>query len=60
MTEKTATATRRRTRSRKPKAEQPKPSHNEISTRAYFIYLERGEKDDLANWLRAEQELAAA
>jgi hypothetical protein len=60
MTEKPAQPTRRRTRVRKPKTEQPRPSHREISDRAYFIYLERGERDDLANWLRAEQELTAA
>jgi Protein of unknown function (DUF2934) len=59
MTEKTANPTKRRVRSRKPKTEQPKPGHHEISERAYFIYLERGERDDLANWLRAERELMA-
>ena len=60
MTDKIAAATKRRTRARKAKSEQPQPSHHEISERAYFIYLERGENDDLANWLRAEQELTAA
>ena len=32
--------------------------HGEISTRAYFIYREEDEEDDVANWLRAERELA--
>ena len=29
-----------------------KPSHGEIAERAYFIHLEVGEPDQLANWLR--------
>lgn len=37
-----------------------KPSHEEISERAYFIHIEEGACDDLGNWLRAERELAAA
>ena len=37
-----------------------KPNHGEIAERAYFIHLEDGESDQLANWLRAERELAAA
>jgi hypothetical protein len=35
-------------------------SHEEISERAYFIYLEEGECDQFGNWLRAERELTAA
>jgi Protein of unknown function (DUF2934) len=46
--------------SRKPKATRRKPDQDEISTRAYFIHLEEGGSDQLANWLRAERELAAA
>jgi Protein of unknown function (DUF2934) len=60
MTEHATKTVKRRPRARKPKAEQPRPSHLEISERAYFIALERGESDPLANWLRAEQELTAA
>jgi Protein of unknown function (DUF2934) len=36
------------------------PSHVEIAERAYFIHLQEGERDQVANWLRAERELAAA
>jgi len=65
MTEKTTKpAPRRRTRTAKPKTatmpERHQPTHAEICERAYFIHLERGETDELGNWLRAEQELAAA
>jgi DUF1365 family protein len=37
-----------------------KPSHHEISQRAYFIHLDEGGADELGNWLRAERELMAA
>jgi len=47
-------------RSRPPRTRRRKPSHGEIAQRAYFIHLEDGESDPLANWLRAERELAAA
>ncbi|MGO9892441.1 MAG: DUF2934 domain-containing protein [Solirubrobacteraceae bacterium] len=66
MTEKTTKPVRPRTRTAKPKpkpsraSERLQPSHAEICERAYFIHLERGTSDELANWLRAEQELAAA
>jgi len=33
------------------------PSHEEISERAYFIYLSEPGVDALDNWLRAEREL---
>jgi len=35
------------------------PTHEEISVRAYYIYLARGgaSSDPLADWLRAEREL---
>jgi hypothetical protein len=46
--------------SRSPPTRRRKPSHGEIAERAYFIHLEDGESDQLANWLRAERELAAA
>jgi Protein of unknown function (DUF2934) len=46
--------------SRKPETTRRKPDQDEISTRAYFIHLEQGGGDQLANWLRAERELTAA
>lgn len=62
MTEKPTKTVRRRVRTAKPKAAsaQQRPTHAEICERAYYIHLERGERDELANWLRAESELAAA
>jgi len=65
MTEKTTKpVTRRRTRTAKPKAtrasERRQPTHAEICERAYFIHLEQRSSDELGDWLRAEQELAAA
>jgi Protein of unknown function (DUF2934) len=70
MTEKTTKPTRRRIRTAKPSPKplpkpspapaRPEPTHDEICERAYFIHLERGENDELGDWLRAEQELAAA
>jgi hypothetical protein len=51
----------RRLRVTKPKAVAPvEPSHGEIAERAYYIALERGETDQLDNWLAAERELTAA
>jgi len=46
--------------SRKPKTKPSPPGHDEIAERAYFIHLEQGSPDELANWLRAERELKAA
>ena len=46
--------------SRPARTKRRKPSHGAIAERAYFIHLEEGESDQLANWLRAERELAAA
>jgi DUF1365 family protein len=37
-----------------------KPSHREIAERAYFIHLEQDERHQVANWLWAGRELAAA
>jgi Protein of unknown function (DUF2934) len=45
---------------RKPEAKPSQPGHDEIAERAYFIHLEQGSSDELANWLRAERELEAA
>ena len=45
---------------RKPRTKPSQPPHEEIAERAYFIHLERGSCDELANWLRAERELKAA
>lgn len=60
MTEKPAKPARRRLRRAKPKHQQRVPSHEEISERAYFIHLNEGGHDQLADWLRAERELMAA
>jgi Protein of unknown function (DUF2934) len=62
MTEKPTKTVRRRVRTAKPKTapQLQRPTHAEISERAYYIHLEVGERDELANWLRAESELAAA
>jgi hypothetical protein len=40
-------------------SEHQAPSHEEIRSRAYEIYLERGDRpgDELDDWLRAEREL---
>jgi DUF2934 family protein len=46
--------------SRTSRASTRKPSHDEISERAYFIALEEGDSDPAENWLRAERELASA
>jgi Protein of unknown function (DUF2934) len=45
---------------RKPKTKPSQPGYEEIAERAYFIHLEQGDCDELANWLRAERELKAA
>jgi Protein of unknown function (DUF2934) len=46
--------------SHRPRARRRKPSHDEISERAYFIHVEEGEGDQFGNWLRAERELTTA
>ena len=53
-------STDRSASSRPPRTRRRKPRHGEIAQRAYFIHLQDGESDPLANWLRAERELAAA
>jgi Protein of unknown function (DUF2934) len=63
MTDKPTKTVRRRVRTAKPKAAAPerlRATHAEISERAYYIHLEGGEHDELANWLQAETELTAA
>jgi hypothetical protein len=60
MTEKAAKPTPKRATLRKPRTRRRKPTHNEISVRAYFLSLETSESDELGNWLRAERELKAA
>jgi hypothetical protein len=45
---------------RKPRTRRRKPTHDEISVRAYFLSLEAPGSDELGNWLRAERELKAA
>jgi hypothetical protein len=58
--EKRAAAPRKRATATKPRARRRKPTHDQISERAYFIFLDEGNGDDFGNWLRAERELAAA
>jgi hypothetical protein len=53
-------ATKRRTTTSRPKSRSHKPPHDAIAERAYFIHLEEGSSDEVANWLRAERELRAA
>jgi hypothetical protein len=64
MTQKSASSPRSRPIGQpargRPRTRRRKPSHGEIAERAYFIHLEDGESDQLANWLPAERELAAA
>jgi len=35
------------------------PTHDDVATRAYYLFLERGAQQgsDLEDWLRAEREL---
>ena len=47
-------------RGRAGEANRHSPSHDEISERAYFVSLEEGGGDEVANSLRAERELATA
>ena len=58
MNEKPAKPAPRRTRPVKPRTKRHKPTHEEIASRAYFIHLDEGGRDELDNWLRAERELA--
>lgn len=60
MTDKAAKSATKRTTLRKPRTRRRKPTHEEISMRAYFIALEAPGSDELGNWLRAERELKAA
>ena len=55
-----APARKRTTTSRRPGSKPRKPAHGEIAQRAYFIHLQEGSSDELANWLRAERELRPA
>jgi Protein of unknown function (DUF2934) len=60
MTEKSTKPAVRRPRTAKPRTKRRNPTHEEIATRAYFIHLDEGGRDELENWLRAERELLAA
>ena len=60
MSDKPAKAAAKRTASSAPKRRRRKPSHAEISRRAYFIHLEQGGGDQVDHWLRAERELTPA
>ena len=55
---KAPTAPARRGATAKPRTRRRRPTHAQISERAYFISLDEG-GDEFANWLRAERELAA-
>jgi hypothetical protein len=59
VAEKTSAAPRRRATAAKPRTRRRRPTHAQISERAYFISLESGSGDEFNNWLRAERELAA-
>lgn len=59
-TAKPAKPAAKRTRPTKHKTALPTPNHGEIAQRAYFIHLDAGESDQLANWLQAERELTVA
>jgi hypothetical protein len=48
------------TQGSEPGASRPKPTHDEISVRASFLYVEAPESDEQGNWLRAERELTPA
>lgn len=50
----------RRAASPRTRAKKHPPAHGEIAERAYFIHIEEGSSDELANWLRAERELMPA
>ena len=56
----TRSSTRKRATPRRAATEQSEPAHNAIAERAYFIHLEEGSVDEVANWLRAERELTTA
>jgi Protein of unknown function (DUF2934) len=62
--EKAATKSAKRTTkpasARRPAKRRRQPSHDEISTRAYYIHLDEGRTDEIGNWLRAEEELKSA
>ena len=60
MTDKTSKTAPKRAPARKPRTSRRKPSHSEISVRAYFLHIEQPASDELGNWLRAERELTPA
>lgn len=54
----TTTTTAAPARARRRRSAQP--THEQISERAYHIYLQEGSSDEVGNWIRAERELKAA
>jgi Protein of unknown function (DUF2934) len=54
------TPPKRRSTSPRRTAKKRGVGHSQIAERAYFIHLEEGSSDEMANWLRAERELMAA
>jgi hypothetical protein len=59
VSKKTSTPT---AKSAKPRAGRRKavPTHDAIAVRAYELYLDRAEGDEVAHWLQAERELTPA
>ena len=51
---------KKRSASPRRRARRRQPDHSRIAERAYFIHVEEGCSDEVANWLRAERELIAA
>lgn len=60
MTDRNTKPAPKRATVRKPRMRRRKPSHREISLRAYFIHLDQPGSDEIGNWLRAERELTPA
>ena len=60
MAEKSTKTASKRSTARKPRSRRRQPDQYEIAERAYYIHLDEGRHDEVANWLRAERELTAA
>jgi hypothetical protein len=61
MTDKSSKPAAKRVTARKPRTtRRRKPTHREISVRAYFLHLEDPGSSEVGNWLRAEREMTLA
>jgi hypothetical protein len=61
MNEKPSKPAAKRVTARKPKTtRRRRPTHGEISMRAYFLHLADPGSSEVGNWLRAERELTLA